>query len=333
MLHVTGRDIPIISQFVDLYTLSSRVASVSDSTVLDPMSSRSMVSVSLSTRGKKVPALPKVVSTYHGATISELVSILSQKTGLSVHRFRLTEDGKVLTSSDTIDSDVTLTVKDLGPQLGWRTVYIIEYLGPLILHPLIFFLLKNEKSPAQYVTLLMITLHFIKREYETIYVHRFSSETMPAFNLFKNCAYYWFVGGASLAAVTYSSFYGPAAGQEVPSSEALAAFPRFPMFLFTFAELCNFKTHTILRDLRPAGSTQRKIPRGLGFDLVSCPNYFFEILAWIAISAVTNSLASWAFTIVGAVQMWFWAIKRHRRYKKEFSEYPKDRKVLIPFLL
>ena len=288
------------------------------------MAGHSMVSVTLASKGKKIPSLPKNISTFQGATISELASILSSKTKLSVHRLRITDSaGRVLTSKDKIDSDSAFVVKDLGPQISWRTVFIIEYLGPLLIHPAIFCLYPGARSSAQYVTLAMVCLHFLKREYETVFVHRFSSETMPFFNLFKNCAHYWLIGGAFLAAITYSDRYATETHN----------FPRYSMFLFTLAELCNFKTHTILRDLRPAGTTERRIPRGLGFDQVSCPNYFFEILAWVAMSSVTNSWASWVFTAVGGIQMWFWSVKKHRRYKKEFPNYPKERKILIPFVL
>lgn len=35
------------------------------------------------------------------------------------------------------------------------------------------------------------TIHYAKRLYETVFVHRFSHSTMPIMNLFKNCGYYW----------------------------------------------------------------------------------------------------------------------------------------------
>jgi very-long-chain enoyl-CoA reductase len=44
-----------------------------------------------------------------------------------------------------------------------------------------------------------------------------------------------------------------------------------------------------LRNLRPPGTRVRAIPYGYGFDLVSCPNYFFEFIAWTAICFLTTS--------------------------------------------
>lgn len=51
---------------------------------------------------------------------------------------RLKDNSKPLSFYEIKDKD-TLIFKDLGPQLSWRTVFIIEYLGPLIFFPLFYF--------------------------------------------------------------------------------------------------------------------------------------------------------------------------------------------------
>lgn len=39
------------------------------------------------------------------------------------------------------------------------------------------------------------------------------------------------------------------------------------------------------------------------------------------------------FTVAGFYQMAIWALGKHRNYKKEFSNYPRRRKAIVPFLL
>lgn len=87
-----------------------------------------------------------------------------------------------------------LQVKDLGPQIGWRTVFFIEYVcysafhlpdrwyidaglfqvGPLLIHPLFYYFPKVwygkavEHSMLQKYVYAMVMLHFVKRELETL---------------------------------------------------------------------------------------------------------------------------------------------------------------------
>jgi len=50
---------------------------------------------------------------------------------------------------------------------------------------------------------------------------------------------------------------------------------------FVVFEFLNFMCHLTLKNLRKPGSTERGIPKGWGFDLSSCANYFWEALCWL----------------------------------------------------
>jgi len=61
--------------------------------------------------------------------------------------------------------------------------------------------------------------------------------------------------------------------------------------VWAFAQISNFKVHLTLRDLRPPGTRTRAIPYGYGFNLVSFPNYMFEVLGWVVFTFMTRSWA------------------------------------------
>ena len=147
---------------------------------------------------------------------------------------------------------------------------------------------------------------------------------MPFFNIFKNSAHYWFLAGAFIAYFTYS----PTAISAGPA-DPLLLYPG--LALFVFGELANLYTHLVFRSLRSKGTKERQIPRGFGFSLVTCPNYFFEILAWIGLVLITQSWAVGVFITVGTVQMAAWAKKKERAYRREFGDkYKRKRFALLP---
>jgi very-long-chain enoyl-CoA reductase len=217
-----------------------------------------------------------------------------------------------------------------GPQISWRTVFIVEYAGPLLIHPLMYLarpLLYGTSEPAsqlQKLTLIMCVLHFAKREYETIFVHRFSAATMPARNIFKNSSHYWLLSGVNLAYWSYAP-WSPTARPSTPLITYLG------IVLFAIGELGNLYTHYVLKNLRRPGTTDRGIPRGFGFDLVTCPNYMFECVAWIGVGLVNWSLSTVVFLVAAAAQMGVWAKKKERRYRHEFGDkYKKKRYAMLP---
>ena len=147
---------------------------------------------------------------------------------------------------------------------------------------------------------------------------------MPFRNIFKNSFHYWALAGLNIAYWTYRP--------TGPTAQEINPFFVYPgLLLFAVGELGNLKAHVILRSLRSSGGKERGIPHGLGFDLVTCPNYMFEALAWVGICLVTRDLATVLFTLVSVGQMVVWAKKKERNYRKEFGDkYKKKRYTLMP---
>ncbi|KAK3711576.1 Very-long-chain enoyl-CoA reductase [Vermiconidia calcicola] len=298
------------------------------------------VNLKVHSRGKKIPKLPGETSIYLQGSASDLYQRIATQASFSTHRLRITkaEDGKPIPNDKSVsiastglkDGDA-IQVKDLGPQIAWRTVFIIEYAGPLLIHPLFYFLrpyiYKNasaEPSTLQALSCLTITLHFLKRELETLFVHRFSNATMPALNIFKNSAHYWLLSGLLIAYFIYSP-------TSLTAGSGNLALTYTALALYAIGELGNLNAHLVLRSLRSPGGTERGVPKGLGFDLVTCPNYMFETVAWLGILMITRSWSTGVFVAVAVAQMAAWAKKKENRYRKELGgKYPKKRFAMIP---
>uniref|UniRef100_A0A2I9LPX6 very-long-chain enoyl-CoA reductase n=1 Tax=Centruroides hentzi TaxID=88313 RepID=A0A2I9LPX6_9SCOR len=297
----------------------------------------------LSGASKKVLAVLNAEPT---STIEELKKLIAkEKPDLYVERqsLRLEPKGKSLGDSITLQvldlkSDCELYFKDLGPQIGWTTVFFWEYFGPLLMYLLCYFrprLLYGEDASRKMETVVKIaavcwTVHYVKRILETFFVHRFSHGTMPIRNLFRNCSYYWM----------FAFFIGYYINHPLYTPPSLGKLQvHFGLIGFVLSEIGNFSIHIALRNLRPPGSRERKIPRPtsnpftLAFDYVSCPNYFYEVYAWIFFSIMTQCLVAFLFALAGFYQMAVWALQKHRNYRKDFPDYPKQRKAIIPFLL
>lgn len=276
-----------------------------------------------------------------GASTADLYSQLSKESKYSIHQLRVTKgsDGKAVPNEKDVQlqsvglrNESIIFVKDLGPQIAWKTVFIVEYLGPILIHPLIYalrpYLYANapaEASECQTLVMWLVVMHFVKRELETMFVHRFSAATMPVRNIFKNSAHYWLLAGANIAAWAYA----PSAPTAKPANPLLMY---AGIALYTIGELGNLSAHLTLRGLRSSGGAERGIPQGALFKIVTCPNYMMETLSWIGVWLA--SALSWsviAFAAVSVAQMAVWAKKKESRYRKEFGDkYKKKRFTMLP---
>lgn len=289
------------------------------------------------TRDKKIGN----ISVNSDATVREIKKEVAKISTLSVERQSIRADikGKNINDDSSIENLKTtkkIFVKDLGPQIGWKTVFMWEYAGPLVIYALSAcrpWILYGDKVKGMElgitakIALVCWSIHYLKRLLETMFVHRFSHGTMPLRNLFKNCGYYW---GFSLYVAYHVNhpFFTP------PS----VSWVLIGLALFLICELGNFSIHILLRNLRAAGSSTRKIPMPNSFALtklfnyVSCPNYTYEFGAWLGFTFMTSCIPAGLFMLAGMYQMTIWAIGKHKNYFKEFNNYPKQRKAILPFI-
>lgn len=197
--------------------------------------------------------MPKVTVYRKSFKIASPVSSANVKAGQLV-----TLDGAKSLAQQGVKDGVELIYKDLGPQVGYRTVFLTEYAGPLAF--MLLYALRPSGlygsgmlKPYTYTQKLFISLfaaHFIKRELESVFVHKFSHPTMPLRNIIKNCIYYW-----SFAAVIGYTLCSPKFTEPSHTQANLAAIGMI------CSELLNGAVHLQLSRMRRGdGDTTRKVP-------------------------------------------------------------------------
>ncbi|KAI8630986.1 3-oxo-5-alpha-steroid 4-dehydrogenase-domain-containing protein [Xylariaceae sp. FL1651] len=312
---------------------------------------------------KGLKGLPPTIELPDNATVEYAKKEIARATKTSdfnrigifdpVSKKTIKDPNAVLRDQESVMKHGEIMVKDLGKQISWRLVYLCEYLGPLLFHPL-FLGVRNQLypavypylqgivpaptpaaasgalSPAQQAAFAMIMAHFVKRELEVLFVHKFSANTMPAAFIVRNSFFYWVFAGLLGALEIYAPF-SPAARAGGLLSSPLNI---LGLALYVVGELCNANVHWYLSTLRKPGETARKIPNGLGFNLVTCPNYMFEIIAWIGVILVTRSPSLVVFITIGSYFMYIWAWGKEKAYRRQFGDkYKKKRSVMLPGLL
>ena len=75
-----------------------------------------------------------------------------------------------------------------------------------------------------------------------------------------------------------------------------------------------------------------QIPKGWLFNYISCPNHFGEIIEWIGFAIVARNLPALSFAIWSFCNLSPRANNHHSWYLSYFEDYPKNRKIVLPFL-
>ncbi|XP_022308684.1 3-oxo-5-alpha-steroid 4-dehydrogenase 1-like isoform X2 [Crassostrea virginica] len=213
-----------------------------------------------------------------------------------------------------------------GPMIPQRLGHILsDALPGVALFTLVFVFYGTEnKTYVNYVFLAMFLSHYIHRGLIHPLIMRYRNPkvalgiTLGGF--FPNCLYHFVNADFTGSAEFHSDYFYD---------------PRFlvGVILFCCGYIINRYSDFKLRSLREMkGCTGYYIPYGGFFELVSCPNYFGELVEWTGWTLATWSGAGLVWTLFSAATFIPRARHNHAWYKSQFDSYPPNRKCLIPFL-
>ena len=219
----------------------------------------------------------------------------------------------------------SIIIVDSGPQFSFMINDLFEYIPPIFIWIQTLFFIQPKLNKYINTATLMWQFHFTKRSLEAVFVHTYSQKTLPIFSLldnscFKNCIYYWtFAVLISFSVIKRWNF-------QVRYPELQNA----GIWLFIISEILNGYCHIRLRFLRPKGSLGHYLPTGFLFNQITCPNYTFEILAWIGFGLFTQSIFSFLFPLCGGAQMLLWADEKRKKLATKYPEVMKRGRI-TPF--
>lgn len=184
------------------------------------------------------------------------------------------------------------------------------------------------------LSILIVSIHVAKRAYETYYVCVYSDTSINIYLYVFTFLYYL---------TLMLSLIGESEGF-VRSSQASFSFHKFTTiqficaFIFLWSTYMQLRSNYILAGLRKnkhgdVVTKEHKIPFGELFNYVSSPLQLTEILMYLMLSAILwQSTTIHYFTIFVIMNQVECAILANHWYRNTFKNYPKERKLLIPYI-
>jgi len=213
-----------------------------------------------------------------------------------------------------------------GPMIGNRLGWIIQETPSMIFLSLFFFLGNGPKPPAIWMFWALWMIHYINRSFIFPLRTRTKNKQIPLLIVISAVCFNFvngFVNGTFLG-----NFGGAYTNSIFTSAHFIVG-----AVVFSVGVFINNQSDTILIHLRKPGESGYKIPQGGLFRFISCPNHFGEIVEWFGFAMMVNSFPAWSFSLWTAVNLIPRALDHHRWYLQKFSDYPKSRKAVLPFVL
>lgn len=212
-----------------------------------------------------------------------------------------------------------------GPLVSNRIGWVIMELTVLAVLWAFLFPKRDAISTASWVTVMFFCIHYVNRAFIFPFRLHTKGKKMPLV--------------IALSGMTFNIVNGFSLGYYTANfaNYELSWFTdiRFicGVILFFTGMYINWKADNVLIHLRKPGQTHYSIPTGWLFTRISCPNLFGELVEWLGFALLCWNLPSLTFFIWTAANLVPRALSHHRWYRKTFTDYPDQRKAVIPFVV
>ena len=220
-----------------------------------------------------------------------------------------------------------------GFKLGSKPGWVLMEIPALIAFPIIYFLGTNAFEAVPLFFFCIWIMHYTNRALITPLLMRVQPGTKSSFDISVVV-----LGWITLALHSYLNAAFISELGDFYTTEWFTD-PRFitGLVIYLIGFTLNVRSDSILRNLRsknPRPDEPRyKIPYGGAFKWVTCPQYLGEITAFVGFAIMTWNLGAVFVIAITVANLVPRALYTHRWFNKHFSDYPKERKAIVPYLL
>eukprot|EP00854_Cymbomonas_tetramitiformis_P002655 gene2655-3423_t len=207
-------------------------------------------------------------------------------------------------------------------KFGMFIIYVGAMLVNLVCLSGMLFSDHEIHNSRQVLVAICLSVHFVKRELEVLFLHRFSGVTELPVALM--ISVFYTLGSVQIeyfVSTVSESYYGAN-----PSSLPVG------VVLFVTGTLGNLYHHSLLAGLRKPNEKKYVKPEGGLFSLVTCPHYFFELMAWYGISILSLQLNVFLNGFAMTSYLLGRSVATSRWYREKMEDYPQKMKCIIPFV-
>jgi 3-oxo-5-alpha-steroid 4-dehydrogenase 1 len=212
--------------------------------------------------------------------------------------------------------------KTVPNRWGW---FVMEIISPVVF---LFFFLRGsaDKNMVAWIIAGLFLLHYANRA--LIYPFRIKTKgkTMPLMVVLMAVIFNLVNGGI----LGYSTGNFQTSGSHTWMWDIRWMGGILLFFTGMFINLSSDEKLIRIRRNNPEGY---QIPDGGLFSLISCPNFFGEIIEWLGYAILCWSLPALSFFVWTFCNLVPRALDHHQWYRQYFSGYPVNRKAVFPRIL